>query len=321
MEGNPFNKLQQLAQKSREDGTVNQSSSDIFKRRLEQKTDAPVSIEEVEKIFGQDFFGPKQVQEVFGVAVQEAAPIPFSKAELERAKELGQQLIYQVNTMRRSGDDSNDSVKNITFQNLRKYYRRVGEGEEARSLWHATNTFSEEEFFTTEQPRVGWKLSSKECLQETGYKNYLEQMDILAKHLETVVWKNEPMPKEYVEAIKEFRAYKEKVPEVGSGKILDKKYSHELVRGFQDLQLVKLTQASPVEIAYQLVLEARMNKKVLFRGNSVRTPADVDMDLTVGRRELISIDGDDYRGIAITRDTDLTQKKGSREKLLLVRMK
>lgn len=317
MEGNPFNKLQQLAQKAREEGTVNQSSSDIFKRNAEQKNDAPVSLEEAEKIFGKDFFGPKQVQEVFGAQAQEIPPIPFSKVELERAKELGQQLMYQVDTMRVPTEDNTDFAdKKITFKNLQRHYRRVG----TMPLWAGAQGFSEQEFFTTELPKIGWKLASKESPKEIKGENYLDQMDSLVTYLETVVYKDEPLSKEYAEAIQEFRDFKKEIPELSPGYTFNKEYSRELMKEFQKLKLVQLTQASPVEIAYQLVLEAEINKKILFHDDYVRTPRSVDMDMTIGAMQLVSIGNHGYTGTNITKDSDLFDKNQYRKKVLFTRM-
>src|SRR3989344_2702020 len=57
------------------------------------------TLADAERILGKEsVLGPKAVERVFG-KTERIPPIPFSKEELERAKELGQQLIFYTDTL------------------------------------------------------------------------------------------------------------------------------------------------------------------------------------------------------------------------------
>ena len=92
-----------LANEARNEGLVGKEPVDIFgKKSVEQNESNVVTLEEAEKIFEKDFLGPKAVEKVFGISLAENAipPIPFSRKELENAKALGQQLIFQAREMK-----------------------------------------------------------------------------------------------------------------------------------------------------------------------------------------------------------------------------
>ena len=81
---------------------------------------------EAKEILGEDFLGPEEVKEVFGITIEEVPAIPFSQAELERAKELGQQLILQVETMTEKTGIPASPPKNVplTLLNLKKKFTK-----------------------------------------------------------------------------------------------------------------------------------------------------------------------------------------------------
>jgi MoxR-like ATPase len=54
------------------------------------------TLEEAERILGKDVLGPKDIEQIFGAKIERVPSIPFSRAELETARELGQILVLRT---------------------------------------------------------------------------------------------------------------------------------------------------------------------------------------------------------------------------------
>lgn len=257
MEPNPLKKLQELAQKAREEGTVNQPAQDIFRRKSEQQESITVSLEEAEKIFGKDFLGPKAVEAAFGIPVSEehVVPIPFSRQELENAKALGQQLIFQAEVMKISDGPMGSEFGAITPNNLKKVFPTASDGN---PMWYNQDWYNDEKFFSEKTPPPCWKLTSKDVIPNSTSKNYLEQTEVIVSYLKNEVFKGLELPKEYAEAIEEFENRKELIATVLKE---DWKDAAELL---EQLKITHLTRETPVEAMYRLVLQDRTNKEKLL---------------------------------------------------------
>lgn len=253
---NPLKKIQELAQKAREEGTVGQTPANIFKRgQQEQKKPVGVSLEEAEKIFGQDFLGPKAVEAVFTIPLAESAivPIPFSREELENAKALGQQLIFQAHAMMTDYNPIDGNiVEAITLKNLKERFVVASDGN---ATWYEQNWYNNEEFFSEKMPQPCWRLTSKDVIHGSNGKNYLEQTEILISHLRNEVFMGIELPKQYAEAIEEFEREKELIAECM------KKDWKEASHWLASLKITKLTRETPVEVMYRLILQEQTNKK------------------------------------------------------------
>lgn len=208
----------------------------------------------IEKLFGKDFFGADAVQKVFGIR-HEAAQVAarsFPTAELERAKELGQQLIFQTDRMEVKNPDTGKIERNvpITLENLKKYFPKA---HDDAPMWYAQDWYNNEEFFKNEKPRTGWRLTSKEVIPSTLSKNYLEQTEILIDYLKTKVFKGKK-PKKYLDAIHEFDNVKDKIEsDMGSD-------WQAASKALSELKITKLTRELPVEAMYRLILNDQVNK-------------------------------------------------------------
>ncbi len=260
MEGNPFKKLQELAQKAREEGVVDQTPVDIFKRgQQEQKKPVGVSLEEAEKIFGKDFLGPKAVEQVFKIPLVESAmpSIPFSREELERAKELGQQLIYQVETMK-TGDDpfGSPEIEPLTLEVMRGNFAGT---TDQKPIFYEQDWYVEEDFYKNEKPRLGWKLVLKDVIPDSTSKNYIQQTEVLISYLKNETFKGRELPKEYTDAIVEFEEQKAAIVERIKGDEWQ-----DAAPWLADLAITKLTRESPVEVMYRLILNESVNKEKLL---------------------------------------------------------
>ena len=208
-----------------------------------------VSFEEAERLFGKDFFGPTKVEKVFGHTPETIPLIPFNKTELERAKELGQQLILYTSTL--SSTVPGGKVVPLTLENLKQKFPKA---HDDKPTWYSQDWYENEEFFKSERPRTGWRLTSKDLVPDSISKNYLEQTDVLIEHLTKEVFKGISTPKEYSDAIREFNKERPNIARLIESDW--QKASQALV----DLKITKLVRELPIEVMYRLILNDQANK-------------------------------------------------------------
>ncbi|HQU07541.1 MAG: hypothetical protein B7X04_00095 [Parcubacteria group bacterium 21-54-25] len=211
-----------------------------------------LSLADAERILGKEsVLGAKDVEQVFGIKLDRAPAIPFSQEELQRAKELGQQLILQVDTMlhKASGLMSREKSVPLTLESLKQKFTK---SHDDKKVFYEQDWYKDEDFFKKEKPRVGWRLTSRDLLPESTSKSYLEQTDVLVEHLQKQVFKGTKLPKQYEDAIAEF---KRKRAESGT--------DSEWKRGSQmlaDLAITKLARELPVEAMYRFILNDQAHK-------------------------------------------------------------
>lgn len=198
-----------------------------------------VDLTEAKTIFGQDFIGPEEIENAFlsKIEIGSVAPIPFSKEELERAKEMGQMLIYRASktsdgsplTMKAIGDILGGKVKD--------------EGK----IFFDTDWYKDEKFFTEDIVEEGWALVSKELAPDSTNKNYLEQTDLLVEQLGKSFGGFDSLPSEYVDAVQEYDSAKEEI----AGLITSdwQKAAEKL----ENLKINQLLRQSPSEAIYDMM--------------------------------------------------------------------
>lgn len=233
------------------EGPVVVHSVDEHRRIFEADTSAErtATIEEAESIMGKEgFLGPKDVEKVFGVKVDRVPAIPFTKAELASAREFGQQLILQVDTI--SGETGLLGKREgaLTIDTLRKRFDKK-KAHDGGEMIYDQDWYKEEAFFKDEKPRVGWKLTTKEAIRDSESKNYLEQTDVIADYLVKNTFEKIPMPPEYRAAIDE---WKKKRPEIE--KLMSSDWQ-AASKALEELAITKLTRETPVEALYRLILQ------------------------------------------------------------------
>ena len=201
--------------------------------------------------------GQKEVEQVFGIKLDRLPPvIPFSQQELQRAKELGQQLILQVDTMLpKEGLMSRDKSVPLTLENLKQKFTK---SHDDGKIFYEQDWYKDEDFFKKEKPRIGWRLTSKDLLPGSTSKSYLEQTDVLVEHLEKQIFKGIELPKPYKDAIAEFKRKRAEIePLAKSGT------DSEWKRGSQmlvELAITKLVRELPVEAMYRFILNDQARK-------------------------------------------------------------
>lgn len=171
--------------------------------------------------------------------------IPFSRAELEKAKELGQFLIYRVDKDPEGGPLTMKALQEI----VQAKFSREGKGK----VLYDTDWYKDEEFFTKETPTAGWALVSKEVIPGSTSKNYLQQIDVIENYVRNNVFRGGVVPLAYQEAFAEYADKKDHI-----GRLLGsdwKAAANELA----ELRVNKIFRQSPVEAIYDLMVYFAQN--------------------------------------------------------------
>jgi len=195
---------------------------------------------------GTDAFGSEEIDQVFspkfGGHLMDIPPMPFTEAELARARELGQYLILQIN-MAQGGKPLTMEAINDVFDN------KLGEGK----LLYDTDWYAKELFYTTDAPRFGWALVSREVIPASVNEDYLVQTQAIADYLVNEVYRNQELPAECQAAIAEWNNRKEELEKLRGA---DWKKCAEEMAG---LKLNILFREKPVEVLYGLVVQHEVN--------------------------------------------------------------
>jgi MoxR-like ATPase len=219
-------------------------------------------IKNAKEILKQDFLGPDEIEKAFNIKLkaEDIPKIPLNKAELERAKELGQFLVLRAD---KAKDGTALSMKKMQ-ELLSDEFKKDGHGK----MFYDTDWYKEEEFFTGDSPKFSWALSNKEIIPDSNDKNYLEQTESIIDYLQNEVFpakggsasggKGETMPKEYQEAVKEFADKKAKIEKLMSDDW------QEAAKMLEELKITRLTRQSPVEFMYDILAYFKNNKQRLY---------------------------------------------------------
>lgn len=148
-------------------------------RQLERLFTKPESMElqEAREVLGNDVFGPEKVKAVFGIEMDETPvpEIPYSRQDLEKAKELGEILVLRVN--------QDPEGQPLTMQKMNEMLQAKFQADgKGKILWQV-DWYANEDFFTKDTPKVEWKLISKDVVPNSTSKNYIEQTRTLRDYL------------------------------------------------------------------------------------------------------------------------------------------
>ena len=211
--------------------------------------------------------GPVELEKAFGIKLdkKDIPKIPFSKAELERAAEMGQFLVLRANV--------DDQGQPLTMKRLRAMMLRRGYDKELDKDGNAKGkiTFNDdygdaEKWWNDDPITLRWALVDKEVIAGSTGKDYHEQTRRLKEHI-TEKYQGMTMPPKYIEAIKEFDAY----VKVNFGKKTDdeinallcgndwQKYAQDL----SELKLNDLMRKTPAEESFDEVFYYQLNDERL----------------------------------------------------------
>ena len=216
---------------------LNKLSRDLTGEEIE-KIDCVLAKE----ILGQDFLGPDEVKAAFNnqLEIGEVPPIPFSPEDLKKAQELGQMLVLRIG---KRADGRPLTMKGIG--------EALGEKtKDDGKVYLDTDWYKNEKFFTddAEVIETRWALVSKEVVDNSTDKNYLEQTDLLVDYLKDQLFKDAEIPEEFQGAIDEFTA---KRSEIETTMESDWQKAAEQLAA---LKLNQIARRTPAEVAYDLML-------------------------------------------------------------------
>lgn len=220
-------------------------------------------IERAKGILKEDCLGPDEVKQALGIEIDsnEIPPIPFSKAELERARELGQFLILRT-------DQDNDG-KPLTMQRIEGIVNPSLEAQNQGKLLFDTSWYSRDPFYTQETSSLSWSLIFKEPVPDSTGQNYLEQTETLINYLKNQVFKDKPLPKACQEAIKEFEKKKPAIAKIISS-TKEAKWKKE-AKMLESLKITRLLRPTPVEALYDLAVYFKTNNQRLLPNGYIYT--------------------------------------------------
>jgi hypothetical protein len=151
-------------------------------RAANPEREGDLEFQEARELFGKDFIGPEAAFKTFGVKLtpeetKQIERIPFNKAELEKAKELGMMLVLRVShdkdgkplTINRMREvlAGEDKLGDPSKKKQKLFYRQPGEG------WY------DDEEFAKQETSLGWGLVMKAVLEESRSKNWGDQEKVM----------------------------------------------------------------------------------------------------------------------------------------------
>lgn len=224
-----------------------------LKDKVENK-ERKISIEQALEIMGESqFIGPKDIENTFGFSPENVPEVPFSKEELERAKELGQQLILYV--------DSKEDGSAFTAQAIKEILPK--ETTDGGTFFY-NDWYESDEVTNKETPRAGWRLTTPEVIENSTGKNYLDQTQELVNYVQNKVFEGKNIPKVYQEAIDGFNAQKDTLAELMNSNW------QEAAKKLSGLKINQLTRENFTEILYHLAVQEKKsgNKNLASRYSS-----------------------------------------------------
>ncbi len=212
--------------------------------------------EQAEKIFGEDYLGPEMIKDVFGFELRptEIPPIPYSQAELEKAKSLGHFLILRV--------PGHWSDKPFTMKGIKDTIQpQLNSKGKGKVYWDGISWCEGESFYNGAIPNKEWALVGKEPIPGSTNKNYLEQTAVIADYLKNTVFDRRSMPKEYQDAIDEFDKQRSDIV-----RLMDDDWV-EAAKKLASLKLNQMTRQTPVEAIYDLTTNLVYRDRRLMEGH------------------------------------------------------
>jgi len=241
------------------------------------------------EIMEEDFFAAEEIEKALGIKVkpEQIPEIPFTREELERAKELNQFLILRV-------DKANDG-KPLTIAKMNELLKGKVKGG-TRALYDDDGSgkiddswYKGQDFVLKETPKLSWALTSKEVIPDSTSKNYLDQTTEMVNYLRNDVFKGKEIPAEFQRAIAEFEKAKDEIAMFMNNN--KNKAAGELER----LAITKLTRQTPVEALYDIFIYFQNKGERLFE----------NMYIWTSRRasdgELVGVGGFDADGASVHR--------------------
>ena len=238
------------------------------------------SLEKALEIMGHEqFIGPEDIQNTFGFMPDTVPEIPFSIDELKRAKTLGQQLILYVDTKADGTPFTVEDMHDIL----------CGKTSDRKDLLDSAMHTKDDSVLAIQTPRLGWRLTDPEIIDNSTRKNYLKQTELLIDYLKNVQYKGVDMPQTYQEAIGEFNSQKDKIDA-----LMDSDWQ-EAARMLSTLSINQLLRERSSETVYRLfIIEKKLGVRNL--GSDFSWSNSLSSD-----GKIVGVGKFSYRGIRVRR--------------------
>ena len=142
----------------------------------EPRVEQLAGLQEAREILGQDVLGPEEIETAFGFRPADIPPLPYSRAELEKAKQLGEMLVLRTN---KDVTGAPFTMKSLQ-QTMSLRLQQAGKGK----VLYDTDWYKNEDFFIKDTPKIEWRLVSKDVLPDSTSKDYVDQTKVLRDHLQ-----------------------------------------------------------------------------------------------------------------------------------------
>lgn len=133
---------------------------------------------EARAILGNNFFGPQEVRNTFGVELlpNHTPLLNTDSNKLKRAKADNLFLNLRIDTF------SDGSP--ITIESIEDILQPVFTARQAGRVIAVGSSYPTKNFFTHDRPRAGWFFTSKDTIQGTDHRSYLDQSHVIGDFLE-----------------------------------------------------------------------------------------------------------------------------------------
>jgi len=148
-----------------------------------------ISVRGVRELIGaENVYGPEEIQNAFGFAVKNIPPIPYRRADLEKAKQLGEMLVLRVSV---DGEGNPMTMKRMNEIMAGRMDAAEGkllysQKEQGKAGLQDDCWYENEAFFTSMPLKMEWKLVSKEFVADSTGKDYVGQTRVLRDHLQQI---------------------------------------------------------------------------------------------------------------------------------------
>jgi len=243
-------------------------------RKLGSETvgERETSFERAQEIMGERMLGPEEVKQVFGIEVETVPAIPFPEDMLEKLKGSCRLILY--------ADKFADGTP-VTGQTIMK--RLDNKKADGSKLFHDTDWYKAEDFFTKESPQLRWRIVLDEVIPGSTSQNYLVQTETLANFAESRYDDITKIPQDIKEMIDEARALANDANFRSAVESTDETKWKPAAEKLAALPLNRHFRESFPELIYRLALVDRAKAEQLLKGMYLWTCSRTsDGDLVYG---------------------------------------
>lgn len=258
---------------------IPQEQVDAFSQAITQRERAPKSvsvaenrrrIEEAKRIIGEDFFGPEEIAETFGVRLspKQIPPLDINPAQLKLARpgQLPNRMMLVLG-VDKAADGTPLTIEKMEQILRPRFLRRITRRDNGRIL-AKDSYYRGQTFFDKATPRLGWFLVAKNTLG-TDQTTYLEQTQKIGNRFDGT--EDFTAKKPLLEQIKYLRLRNHDLQE------LAKTDPDQAATEFSYLALNRIFRQTPVETIYTLMLYFHKTGKRLLQNETALTSGAISV--------------------------------------------